>query len=327
MGLRHLMLRFKGQYDKKNRDEVEKAIPLVRSLLNSTLSETLKAFLELQVMGLEQKRRTIILGTFIGGRLARKLSCFAPKRDSYYTIFRKAFQNGDKFSINNIHFPLIESLSDQSLFIYEFIDILGDTAFPNDDLTSLYNEGPYELGNVRLQEGNVVLDCGANMGMFSALASSKGCKVYAFEPIQYIIGTYLTKTAELNDNITICPYALSDKEQELTFQINETNLGASRFLEKNTKDLPTQKVSATTLDQFVAKANLDRVDFIKADIEGAERYMLQGATETIRRFGPKLSICTYHLPDDPEVLSNIILKIQPKYKITFGKMKLYASLD
>ena len=72
---------------------------------------------------------------------------------------------------------------------------------------------------------------------------------------------------------------------------------------------------------------MESVDFIKADIEGAERYMLMGARETLGKFAPKLSICTYHFPDDPEVLEKIILEANPNYKIEHRWKKLYAIVE
>ena len=82
----------------------------------------------------------------------------------------------------------------------------------------------------------------------------------------------------------------------------------------------------TTLDDFVRENNLPRVDFIKSDIEGFERHLLEGAQETLSRFAPKLAICTYHLPDDPEVLSGLIKKANPKYNIVQKRKKLFASV-
>lgn len=72
------------------------------------------------------------------------------------------------------------------------------------------------------------------------------------------------------------------------------------------------------------KKQISRVGFLKMDIEGSERNALQRARETISKFKPKLSICTYHLKDDPHVIPKIIKKISPNYKIEIGREKLYA---
>jgi Methyltransferase FkbM domain len=72
---------------------------------------------------------------------------------------------------------------------------------------------------------------------------------------------------------------------------------------------------------------IKRLDFIKMDIEGMERFALQGARETIARFRPRLSICAYHLKDDFTVLSEIIRGIEPKYKLIYGKRKIYGYFE
>ena len=77
-------------------------------------------------------------------------------------------------------------------------------------------------------------------------------------------------------------------------------------------------------DAFVEKNSIERVDFIKADVEGAERNMLRGAKRILRDFSPKLSLCSYHLPDDPQVLREIILDANPEYQIVEKFKNLYA---
>src|SRR4029077_8595826 len=49
-------------------------------------------------------------------------------------------------------------------------------------------------------------------------------------------------------------------------------------------------VALTTLDAVVAALGLDRLDFIKADIEGWEGRLLHGGADTLRRFRPRLML-------------------------------------
>ena len=72
---------------------------------------------------------------------------------------------------------------------------------------------------------------------------------------------------------------------------------------------------ALPLDDIVDNLQLDRVDFIKMDIEGAERQALEGARRTIQRFHPRMAICTYHMIDDPVVVPEVALNIQPDYRV------------
>jgi len=83
-------------------------------------------------------------------------------------------------------------------------------------------------------------------------------------------------------------------------------------------------VDCIDLDTFSHEKNLSRIDFIKADIEGAERHMIKGAKYVLRESAPKIAICTYHLPDDPEVLRELILDANPNYVITEKYKKMYA---
>ena len=80
----------------------------------------------------------------------------------------------------------------------------------------------------------------------------------------------------------------------------------------------------TSLDDWVRENSISRVDFIKVDIEGAERNLLAGAQETLRRFKPRLAICTYHLPDDPQVLERLAREIVPEYHVIQRRKKMFA---
>ena len=69
------------------------------------------------------------------------------------------------------------------------------------------------------------------------------------------------------------------------------------------------------IDDVVQSLKLDRVDFLKMDIEGAEGGALLGAQDTIRRFRPKLAISAYHRVGDLYVLPRLIRKLLPDYRL------------
>ncbi|MDO5844650.1 MAG: FkbM family methyltransferase [Methanocorpusculum sp.] len=189
------------------------------------------------------------------------------------------------------------------------------------------DEGPYEWGDVFISEGDTVFDCGANIGIFSILAASKGAEVYAFEPIfgaRKILRTTLELNPEFSKQIHIVPYALADVEEKAEFKVlDNTYVGSSMVLMNQIGH--TEISDVTTVDIFAEKNNL-HVDFIKADIEGAERKMLEGAQKTLSRNSPKISICKYHLADDPQVLKSLILKANKDYVLTEKWKKIYGAV-
>ncbi|GHT19613.1 hypothetical protein AGMMS4957_04250 [Bacteroidia bacterium] len=191
-------------------------------------------------------------------------------------------------------------------------------------------EGPYGYVDgafdVTVKEGDVVIDAGAWIGDFSAYAASKGASAYAFEPIEETF-QWLCKTRDLNTGqIHPIKKGLGSSECELNMTMVAGNSAGNRVHTKDDKGVSFEKVEITTLDKFVEENKLTRIDFIKADIEGAERDMLRGATKVLQKFAPKLAICTYHLPDDPEVLEKIILDANPNYKVVHLRHKLMAAV-
>jgi hypothetical protein len=77
-------------------------------------------------------------------------------------------------------------------------------------------------------------------------------------------------------------------------------------------------VPLTTIDKLKAELKLSRVDFIKMDIEGAERQALEGARQTISTNKPRLAIATEHLPDDPARIPQIVRGLWAGYRMRCG---------
>lgn len=190
------------------------------------------------------------------------------------------------------------------------------------------SEGCYESFGATINEGDYVLDAGANVGMFSIIASKavgKTGKVFAFEPLQEI-SDVLKENADNNNctNITIENKLLGEANTSVDFYYNlESNYNAASKALHHSGDTVI-KLEQITLDNYVASNNIEKIDFIKADIEGAERDFLKGAENVIKQFKPKMALRTYHLPDDPEVLFNLVTSYVPEYKTKHHKKTLYV---
>ena len=75
-----------------------------------------------------------------------------------------------------------------------------------------------------------------------------------------------------------------------------------------------ERVKALEIDTIVKELGLEKVNFIKMDIEGVEIDAFLGAEQTIKKFTPKLAICTYHRPTDFEEIK--------KYSFLQSRLKL-----
>jgi FkbM family methyltransferase len=170
----------------------------------------------------------------------------------------------------------------------------------------------YEQGEVKICTGDIVIDLGAHVGTFTRFALHRGAaKVVAFEPepshVALLRQTFAEEIRE--GRVHIVEAATSDREGFAHFQSDGVG---SKISDSGEITVPVVRV-----DDIVKKLRLERVDFIKADIEGAERDALLGARDTIKKFGPRMALCTYHLPDDPKLIPEIVRSIRP-YRVTLN---------
>lgn len=152
-----------------------------------------------------------------------------------------------------------------------------------------------------VQPGQVALDVGAFIGyhalLFGRLAGPSG-RVVSFEPFPPN-QAHVLENAALNHlaNVRVAGVALSDREGTFPLYVDidphtgiadaRTSLLASR-LEGREQEVVQARVC--TLDTWMDESDLDRVDWIKVDVEGAELAVLRGMRETLRRFGPTVVI-------------------------------------
>jgi FkbM family methyltransferase len=140
-----------------------------------------------------------------------------------------------------------------------------------------------------LRRGMIVLDIGAHHGFYTLLASKlvgPAGKVYAFEP-----SPREQRALRLNlilnrcKNVSVQALALSDSEGRADFYVvNDEHTGFNSLRPPGISSSTTQvKVSVKQLDDWFREAKIDRVDFIKLDVEGGELAVLKSGVQFLGR--------------------------------------------
>jgi FkbM family methyltransferase len=166
-------------------------------------------------------------------------------------------------------------------------------------------------------KGAVVIDCGANQGIyacaFGALVGPHG-RVYAFEPQAYAAEA-LQRNARLNGfaHVSVEQVAISNANDMAILDVSSGPVVAS--ISKNMGGIETISVPTLSLTSFADRVDLRRLDLIKMDIEGGEYDALVGAIPIIARFKP--TIVLEGTPDDiglpAEKRWNAIVKLLTSY--------------
>jgi FkbM family methyltransferase len=172
-----------------------------------------------------------------------------------------------------------------------------------------------------VQAGDVVLDCGANVGVFTRAALKAGAKlVVAIEPAPENIECLRRNFAEEEKagRVIIYPKGVWDKDDFLEMHIDPTNSAADSFVINKEGWAQVEKVPLTTIDKLVSELKIDRVTFIKMDIEGAEPNALTGAKETLKKDHPRMALSAYHQPDHPKRLPELVQQAWSGYKMDCG---------
>ncbi len=152
---------------------------------------------------------------------------------------------------------------------------------------------PYFDGSHRVRPGDVVLDIGGNIGLFTRAALDHGAAhVVIMEPApENIAALRLTFRDELAEGrVRLVEYGAWHESAKLTFFIDDRGSGHNSLLRHRPSGTRPITIPVTTVDAL----DLPRVDFIKIDVEGAEANVLKGGRQTLDRARPRLSIATEH---------------------------------
>jgi FkbM family methyltransferase len=185
----------------------------------------------------------------------------------------------------------------------------------------------YGLGGRGAKPGDVVLDCGAHVGLYTRTALRAGARlVVAIEPAPSNLECLRRNLkAEIEaGRVLVCPKGVWDKEAVLPLFEDSSNTAGDSFVEQGKGSKVAGEIPLTTLDALVADLHLPRVDFIKMDIKGATEKALAGGYRTLRTYKPGLAISTEEDQDDPRMVAGAVERLGAGYKAACGSCVLSA---
>lgn len=174
-------------------------------------------------------------------------------------------------------------------------------------LQDSYERPESDFVKANLQQGDIFVDVGANIGWFTMLATTligQSGKVHAFEPRKSL-------SEKLNDSVvlnhceaivSVYDMGLSDenKEEVIMWEKGTDNAGSASFAMGDTSDNTIKEsIVVKRLDDLA----LPRVDFIKIDVEGAEMLALRGGEMTLKNSRP--IVLSEVLPSQLERVSKV----------------------
>ena len=134
-------------------------------------------------------------------------------------------------------------------------------------------------------DSDTVFDVGANRGEWSArcVRYHPKARVHAFEPSPTI---FEKLSAQRFPSVTLCNVGLADKPGRAILRVASTDTGLSSLVDSpiiNSKGGTTheEEVVLTTIDEYCKKQDIERIEYLKIDVEGFELNVLRGAARML----------------------------------------------
>lgn len=160
----------------------------------------------------------------------------------------------------------------------------------------IYLLGSYSEAELRrltsfISEGDVCLDVGAHVGLFTTAmgrAAGPSGRVLSIEPspdTRRLLAENIRRAGTENQT-TILAHGLSDGDGTLALYepSDAGDVGRRSLLPVGE---PVFEIEVRTFDKVAAELGLDRLDVVKIDVEGAEASVLRGMSKTLSRLKPK----------------------------------------
>jgi len=172
----------------------------------------------------------------------------------------------------------------------------------------------YEQETTVVGQDDVVVDVGAAEGLFSLSVIRRCRRVMMVEPNEIFYRSL---------NVTFGSY-LKEGRAKIVRAAAGAAMGTAHLLEKGGGSRidgnGTQQVELATLDSLLE--NEEKVDYIKADVEGYELEVLKGAERSIMRHKPRMAITSYHAKNIHTEIIDYVRSIVPGYKVHMSGITL-----
>ena len=155
-----------------------------------------------------------------------------------------------------------------------------------------YDKSNFDFIKRYLKKGMVVVDIGANIGLYSMFFSKyvgENGKIISFEPFP-VTYEHLLQNLKINNicNVTAYNYAISDRKESRVIYKDQYNDGANSlvFDENNNGN---EKVTTLIFDDFwneTLSKLISDINLIKIDVEGWELFVLKGMIKTLNEKSP-----------------------------------------
>ena len=237
--------------------------------------------------------------------LSEKYTLFAPDVPVYGNhIFNHAFYEQNKTKINKVFDILADDFSKKVLENEINFKLTGNINY----LTEIFTDKDEIFRILNLTEKESYLDLGAYRGdtiqEFLHYTNGSYRHITALEPDKKTFKK-LKDYAKTLDNIQLWNMGIWNHDGYVNFA-DSTGRGSS------INSTGTQKLAVTKIDTLF---QVQRVSYIKIDVEGAELQALKGGTDTLKRDKPKLNIALYHRSEDIFTLPLLIHDINPNYRL------------
>ena len=190
-----------------------------------------------------------------------------------------------------------------------------------------YEELEAKIMEEKIEMGNIVVDVGANIGLhtlnMARIVGNTG-QVFAFEPDPSNF-EILKKNVKINNykNIILEQKAVGDKHGRTTLYQSD-HPGKHRIFPQTEQAKSQVQVELTNLDNYFDSDMIDKINFIKIDVEGLEFSVLKGMKNILKN-SKKIKILFEFMPENTMEVG--FTPIELLNYLTSNDFKLYCMDD